>query len=336
MHQLKIKYDEKGSKVLQIAAAIAMDIEKGILAKDTKLPSINVFSKRYNVARDTIEKAYKELKKNGYIISVASRGYFVSGKKDSKIKVLLIFNKLSSYKKIVYDSFIQTLGNHAKVDLQIHHYDPRILKEIIDNSLGKFHYYVVTPHFFPTASKKLCREIIEAIPSNELVILDKKMPGLKGKHIEVYQDFKKDIYHALSTAKDILKKYKKLVMVLDKHSNHPIEIIEGARQFCEENKKELSVIENCREEKIRSGTTYIVTTESDLAVLVKMARSQNLRLGVDMGIISFNETALKELLDITVITTDFEAMGRTAANCILFREVKEISNPFYMIRRNSL
>jgi hypothetical protein len=46
-------------------------------------------------------------------------------------------------------------------------------------------------------------------------------------HIEVYQDFKKDIYHALSTAKDILKKYQKLVMVLDKHSNHPIEIIEA-------------------------------------------------------------------------------------------------------------
>jgi len=90
MHQLKIKYDEKGSKVLQIASAIARDIEKGILAKDTKLPSINVFSKRYNVARDTIEKAYKELKNNGYIISVASRGYFVSGRKDSKIKVLLI------------------------------------------------------------------------------------------------------------------------------------------------------------------------------------------------------------------------------------------------------
>jgi DNA-binding LacI/PurR family transcriptional regulator len=67
-----------------------------------------------------------------------------------------------------------------------------------------------------------------------------------------------------------------------------------------------------QEEKIRSGTTYIVTTESDLAVLVKMARSQDLRLGVDIGIISFNETALKELLDITVITTDFEAMGRTA------------------------
>jgi hypothetical protein len=25
--------------------------------------------------------------------------------------------------------------------------------------LGKFHYYVVMPHFFPTASKKLCREL---------------------------------------------------------------------------------------------------------------------------------------------------------------------------------
>jgi hypothetical protein len=58
-----------------------------------------------------------------------------------------------------------------------------------------------------------------------------------------------------------------------------------------------------------------------------MARSQNLRLGL-IWVLFLSMKQLKELLDITVITTDFEAMGRTAANCICSGEVKEISIPF--------
>ncbi|CAN5528880.1 GntR family transcriptional regulator [soil metagenome] len=336
MHEILIKHDVKEPLVQQITRAIAKDIDRGILLRDTRLPSINDFSKQYGVARDTIERAYKRLKSQGHIVSVAGNGYFVAGKNDSRLQILLIFNKLSSYKKIVYDSFLAALGKKAKVDLQIHHYDPHILKEIIEANLGKYHYYVVMPHFFHKVNLAECRAIIEMIPANELVILDKKMKGLKGKHIEVYQDFKKDIYCTLTAANDLLKKYKKLIMVLDKQYNHPLEIIEGTRQYCNENKKTLTVISDCKNEVLKAGTTYIVTTESDLAELLKSIRSSRFVLGKHIGVISFNETVLKELLDITVITTDFEAMGKTAADCILNKEIKAVNNPFYMIPRNSL
>jgi DNA-binding LacI/PurR family transcriptional regulator len=62
----------------------------------------------------------------------------------------------------------------------------------------------------------------------------------------------------------------------------------------------------------------------------------NLKLGQDVGVISFNETTLKELLEITVITTDFETMGRTAAALLLDKKQIKIKNPFYTIRRKSL
>jgi DNA-binding LacI/PurR family transcriptional regulator len=45
---------------------------------------------------------------------------------------------------------------------------------------------------------------------------------------------------------------------------------------------------------------------------------------------------LKELLGITVITTDFEAMGRTAAELLLEKQRVKVKNPFYTIRRGSL
>ncbi|OQP60612.1 hypothetical protein A3860_32885 [Niastella vici] len=87
---------------------------------------------------------------------------------------------------------------------------------------------------------------------------------------------------------------------------------------------------------IRTGTVYISTNDADLVVLAKKARHANLKLGKDIGIISFNETPLKELLDITVITTDFEAMGKSAAECIMEKNIKQVLNPFYMIKRGSI
>ncbi|MEO8415557.1 MAG: winged helix-turn-helix domain-containing protein [Ginsengibacter sp.] len=138
----------------QIAQSIGKQIEKGHLKKDFNLPSINIFSDRYAVARDTVERAYKELRKQGYITSVIGKGYYVIGKKETKIKILLVVNKLSSFKKIIYYSFLHRLGEKAIVDLQIHHYNPLHLKKIVESSLGKYDYYVIMPHFETNANKK--------------------------------------------------------------------------------------------------------------------------------------------------------------------------------------
>jgi DNA-binding transcriptional regulator YhcF (GntR family) len=336
MFRIKINTNNKHSKVQQIVQAIAAQIEKGKLVKDDQLPSINEFNEQYGVARDTVEKAYKELKEQGYITSVAAKGYFVVGRRDQRIKVLLIFNKLSSYKKIVYDTILDTLGEKARVDLQIHHYNPRLLKEIIENNQGAYHYYVVMPHFFQDAEREECLSVLRMIPEGELILLDKNIVGLEGTPRSVYQDFKWDVYHALKEAVDLLHKYERLVLVFPKYNHHPTGITEGVLQFCLEKMKGFSVIHDVADEVLKMGTTYIVVTESDLALLIKKIRWSDYQLGKDIGIISFNETVFKELLDITVITTDFEAMGRSAAQLMLSGEVKQNKNPFKLIRRSSL
>ncbi len=65
---------------------------------------------------------------------------------------------------------------------------------------------------------------------------------------------------------------------------------------------------------------------------------KKLKIGKDVGIISYNETPLKEILldGITVITTDHGFMGETAARLILNDSVEKIKNPFSFIRRKSL
>lgn len=336
MYQYKPSARTAQTKVQQIVHTIIMDIEKGLLEKNAQLPSINDFSRQYAVARDTVEKSYKELKAQGYIASVASKGYFVVGKKEAKLRILFVLNKVSSYKKFVYESFLQTIGEDVIVDIQVHHYNPKTLRDIIENNLGKYHYYVIMPHFFHHVKKEEYLDIIKKIPGEALVLLDKAVPEMKQDHIAVYQDFKQDIYEALVSALDLLEKYKRLSIVFPSHSNHPMEIVEGASYFCVEQRKSLSVIDSIDREDLSPGTAYIVTSESDLAKLLKKIKGSGLELGKDVGVISFNETELKDLLDITVITTDFEEMGRTAARLILSNQISQLRNPFRMIRRKSL
>jgi hypothetical protein len=87
---------------------------------------------------------------------------------------------------------------------------------------------------------------------------------------------------------------------------------------------------------LQRGTAYIVITESDLTLLIKKVRSSDHHLLKDVGILSFNETVFKELLDITVITTDFENLGRNTAQMIVSGAIKQVKNPYLLIHRNSL
>ena len=96
------------------------------------------------------------------------------------------------------------------------------------------------------------------------------------------------------------------------------------------------MVENAMHEVIAPGTAYVVIRETDLVELVKKIRQTSFLLGREVGIVSFNETPLKELLNMTVITTDFEAMGRTAATLLLEKKRVKVKNPFYTIRRGSL
>ena len=66
----------------------------------------------------------------------------------------MVFNKLSSFKKIIYYSFLKALGERAAIDLQIHHYNPQHLKKIIESNLGKYDYYVIMPNFETNAKKE--------------------------------------------------------------------------------------------------------------------------------------------------------------------------------------
>lgn len=323
---------EKGR---QIVTSIIIDVKTGVLKKDDRLPSINDFSRTYNVSRDTVEKAYIELRKLGYVNAIRAVGYFITGKTDNDIKILLAFNKLSDYKKIVYDNFVKTIGKNATVDLFIHHYDIKLLKNIVEERRDHYQYYVVMPHFTLETGTKDYVPFFKKFKKGELILLDKDIPYLGEKRRGVVQDFENDIYKALKSDRKNLAKYKSIKLVIPGYSNHPQDIRKGTKQYCLETRKKFVELNDLDRDNLVAGNLYIIILESDLAELIKRVQNSAFKLGKEIGIISFNETVLKEVLNITVITTDFEQMGISTARMLLENQQGIHINPFKMIKRQS-
>jgi DNA-binding transcriptional regulator YhcF (GntR family) len=334
----EINEDRKTPKYLQIIESITNAIKQGKLRKGDKIPSINECSNEYFLSRDTIQKAYDILEQRGVICAIKGKGFYINRTDIAKkYRILLLFNKISNYKKQIYNAFIETMGENAVVDLKIHHCNAKVLEGLILDNLYDYNYFVIMPHFYENI--QVAYELIQKIPSEKLVILDKDLTYVNKKYTAVYQDFKNDIVEALEPGLEVLRKYNKMILVHPKMVSYPIEIATGFRNFCMQNDFKNKVINEINSNTaINKGEVYIVIEETDLVQLIKNCNSKKLRIGKDVGIISYNETPLKEILidGISVISTDHAKMGETAAELILENRQEKIKNPFKLILRKSL
>ncbi|HYH56680.1 MAG TPA: winged helix-turn-helix domain-containing protein, partial [Anseongella sp.] len=73
--QFDIEFKENTPKYLQIIDSVIHAISKGQLKRGDKIPSINQFSEEYLLSRDTVEKAYRQLIKEGILTAVRGKGY---------------------------------------------------------------------------------------------------------------------------------------------------------------------------------------------------------------------------------------------------------------------
>lgn len=325
-------------KYTQVVNAVTDAIRKGQLKKGQKIASINELSDEYFISRVTVEKAYNILKEQGTIIPIKGKGFYIHNVDiDTPVKVLLLFNKISNYKKEIYHSFMKTLGPNAIVDLKIHHFNVQILRTLVENHLGDYDYFVVMPYFYEDTEEAI--SILKNIPPDKLMILDRRIPYFTTECGCVYQDFENDIINALDEGLDLLKKYSKLYFVHSDMIPYPPEMARGFRRFCMQNSfKNETIREVNSKTEVRKGDAFIVIEETDLANVIKNCRTQGLKIGKDVGLMSYNETPLKEVLldGITVISTDHEKMGESAAKLILNNSKEFIKNPFKLIRRKSL
>lgn len=335
---MSIGVESQVPKYLQVVNAVTDAIRRGSLKKGQKILSINELSEEYFVSRVTVERAYNVLREKGTIIPIKGKGYYIHDVNiDVPVKVLLLFNKISSYKQQIYESFINRLGTNAVVDLKIHHFNVKILRTLVENNLNDYNYFVIMPYFYDNPQEAL--SILKTIPPEKLVLLDKRIPYTNLNCAAVYQDFENDIIDALDEGLDLLRKYSKFYLVNPTIVPYPPEIVCGFKKFCMQNSFKGQVIPAITlDTPVNKGDVFIVIEETDLANIIKLCLSNKLEPGKDVGVISYNETPLKEVLlnGITVISTDHVKMGETAADLIINNSRENFKNPFVLIKRKSL
>jgi DNA-binding transcriptional regulator YhcF (GntR family) len=334
-----VKLDEYSitPKYLQICNAVLKGISEGKIEKDDVLPSINDFSIALDVSRNTIERAYKELRKFNVIQSVTGKGYFISDTNfNQQIKVLLLFNKLSSHKKIIYDAFANTMGNKAAIDFYIYNNDFLFFKKLLTEKAHDYAKIVIIPHFIDGTDNVVT--LINKLPKEKLVLMDKLVKGVSGEFAAVYEDFENDIFYALEQLAIPLKKYHTIKIIFPENSYYSKSILDGYLNFCQTFGFESEVVHDLYNETLQAGTAYINLMEDDLVNLVEKLVSGPLIIGCDIGVISYNETPIKKIIlnGITTISTDFGMMGSAAAGLILQNSTEHLKIPFRVILRASL
>jgi DNA-binding transcriptional regulator YhcF (GntR family) len=323
-------------KYEQIVDAIISSIENGKLKRGQQLPSIAGLASEQQLSKATVAKSYDALCERGIIISKHGKGFYISKTSvKTDLNIFLLFDTFNQYKEILYNAFKDALPASAQFSIFFHHYNLKVFESLIKDNIGKYTHYVIVPHF-----KENVSEFINQIPENKLLVLDQHVKGLNNGISTIYQPFRKNIIEALTSANGLLKKYQTLHLVLGKsHFQYvPKEIITGFKQFVKKNNIKYLIEDDMIQGSVHKNDAYLLFSDIDMIRFVKNVEFAGLKIGKDIGMISYDDTPLKEILlgGVSVISTDFQIMGKTAAEAILSRGIVHIENPGGFIKRKTL
>ena len=301
-----------------------------------QLPSISELADGQQIARVTVAKAYEELRQRGVIIAQHGKGFYVASTVvRSALNVFVLFDTLNAYKETLYDAFKQSLPINTRVSLFFHHYNRELFDDLIRDTIGRYGYYVVMPHFDEDVSAT-----VGMIPVDKLLLLDQHIPTLAGEFAAVYQPFEQDTYNALVAGLERIRLYRRLTLVLseDPFQYVPSSILAGFKRFGREHGVPCVVAETYSDQLIWPGEAYLLFADRDLIQFIKHIDRQGWQPGHEVGLISYDDTPMKEILKggITVISTDFAEMGRTAGRLISERSREKLAIPGGLILRSSL
>lgn len=341
---MKISIDKTDNTPIfvQICNNIRQQIKSGILAPGERLPSMNQLAIMLDISRETTKKAYNALVKDNLLTAWRGKGIFVAAKDGSRFReILVLLDKQSVYNQIMLSSFQETLKGNAHITILQHNQDTDLLEYYISHNLDLYDYYVVNPHFpLDQATQARAAKLIGRIPPRKLIMLDNWLREVPGDYGVVYQDFRKDAALGLASGReDILRRGGNLKVIVLPRSLYGNIILESVKDFAEEASIKLSVYRSIPSVWNSGDVALVINSQLDsgLVQLDANIRSAGLVPGEDVYIISYNEMPLNELVmgGLTVLSTDFPAMGRTAGEMILKGSRSKVHNPFRLIRRKS-
>ena len=242
-----------------------------------------------------------------------------------------------------YDPFrsMEALDNNAEITICLHEQNVDMLEYFLNENLDNFDYYVITPHFpLDTLTQKKVCSLLRKIPNRKLLMLDNWMKQIHGNYGAVYQDWESDTAKGLSEGLDTLKDYKRINVITLPSSLYSKFIRTGVERFCDENGIKVRFADKVSRDMVQKGEVYLLLTgqyDLDLIELVRIAKEKKLEVGKDIGLISYNESPLCEIIlnGLTTVSTDFAQMGHLAGEMILSHTMTKRHCDFRMTRRAS-
>lgn len=332
MHYLHIDSQSDIPKYKQIINSIFNAIQSGDLKRGDKIPSLNEIKDAFGLSRDTVLAAFKELKDTKIISSAPGKGYYITSTNiNQKEKIFLLFDEFNTFKEDLYTGFLEGIGNQAAVEIYFHNFNRQVMKTLLEENLLNYTSFVIMP-----GSIENIGPFLKKLPFERTYILD-RLIELNYKYGTIYQNFEEDIYDALSTGQMLLMKYQKLILISPR-GKEPKDRKKGFERFCKENDFPYEILESMEDRTVKEGEVYFVISDRHLVKVIKQADKFHLKLGRNLGIVSFNDTVLKEVVSggISTISTDFKLMGKNMAKMVLDRSKEIIENPSQLIIRKSL
>ncbi len=297
------------------------------------LPSVNELAKGLGYSRETIVQSYQELKDRGIIESKHGVGYFiVNHNTDLKESIALVLYEFQSFQQEFYNQFRKTLGEDYNIDVYFHHNNLLVYESILNSVKGKYGSYVIAPIQSDGADN-----LLEDFPSEKLLIIDRYQ--FVNEHVaKITQEFRQSLLVVFNDLLEEIRKYKKVILFFQDDLAYPPEILKAIKEFCQTHKLKLDIQKEYISEMLRKGHLYFTIGDADLWQLLKEAKTKQYQMGVDFGVLSHNDSQVKEIIEggITTFSTDFKRMGKEAASFVIHKKFINTIIPSELIKRNSL
>ena len=340
LHQLNIDASSSIPKYKQIVNSIINGIEERLIGVNHRLPSINEVSILHDVSRDTVEKAYRELKQKGLISSIPGKGYFTATSQTAtNKKVLLLYNSNQHFAPHITQVFRQHFDRKANFDTFSHEGKIELFESAIRERKEDYTDFIISTSFIGVNELRAKEAINRFIPKEKLLLLNRKIDGLTGDYKMVCHDFEQLVYDSLSNLCNRLCSYDRIELLFPADSTLSRGLIRGFQKYCIEQQFSSKIIfKDFDKIDLQAKTLYVVIRDEDLLAMTPKVNANGFIPGKDIGILGFNDSSLKEKLlgGVSTIKLDYGEMASNSAAMILSEQTHQINLTYQLIDRNTV
>lgn len=341
---MKFTIDQNSTVPLykQVVTGVKNAVKKGYLANGDSLPSLYDFASQSGISMETTKKAYNILKNEGIVSGRQGKGYFIDIRDvGAPRKILMLLDKLSAYKLAIHHGLSEALSKPADITINTHNQDIDLFGKMVDDSVDNYDYFIIAAHFPKSVKASSVARILKKIPNDKLILIDIDIPEVKGRIGRIYQDFRSDAAMALEQGIGLIRKYSQVIVISSEQSLYGNVIYPGVRKMLSSHGIKYTLEKRFNPEMMTPGTLFIVLCGqlgTDHFTILREATNKGYILGVEIGLVSYNDEPVNEFIcgGMTCISSDFEQMGRSAAEMINSKRMYSVHNPFRLIARASL